>query len=522
MTQTDEKSNTRCQYRRYVDFFSRIWGEQKPLAKLFRTTSCGYLYDTGSNKIIGCNEIVFNLLENLFSKKIEQAISEFVSEKGMEHFLYAADTIKNAVETENLLLTRKAEQFDLSDHFQNYEELIDSSLEILFLEVTENCNLRCDYCVYNDFIPYRRNHGKSNMELSLAKRAIDYLNEHSYKRKNVAINFYGGEPLLQFNLIKSCIDFAEANIKNREIDFSITTNATLISPEIAEFFFRKNLNVFVSIDGPEDIHDDYRKDANGVGSYKRSIRGFKYLIDAYGEQADNKISLSMVYTPPFSGKRIDRISELWEEIPWLPKNTSLNITYPSRGSIPVTRASKTVISEDIDLKQWAFKKFLDKYLEKGDSHPIADSIMEKKLAQLIQRPIFHEPFDHYYLNGCCLPGVKRIYVATDGKFHLCEKIPSNSPTIGDIDSGVDIDIIKRVYIDGYLKISIPLCSRCWAVRLCTSCYTDVFKNGTLDSETKKKNCISEKYSQEQLMEQYCTLMELKSGGLNYLYNFELI
>ncbi len=502
-------------------YFQKIWEDGKPLAILFRTDSRGYLYDTGSNKILGCNDIVFNLLDKFLSSEIENSISEFVLKNGKEHFLYAADTIKNAIEKENLLLTKKAARFDLSDHYRNYEELIDSSLEILFLELTENCNLRCGYCVYNDYVTYRRDHGNNNMELSVAHRAIDYLNKHSFKRDKVAITFYGGEPMLQFTLIKSCVEYAGSNIKNREIDFSITTNATLISREIAEFFSKNNFIVFVSVDGPEDIHNDYRKDTNGEGSYERSIRGLKYLVDAYGESSKDKIRLSMVYTPPFSGKRIDRIADLWEEIPWLPNGINLNITYPGPGSIPAKKVSKTDTEEDKDLRQWAFEKFRDKYMGKGDSHPIADSIMESNLAQFMQRPLFHEPFERYYLNGCCLPGVKRLYVSTGGNFHLCEKISSDAPTIGDINTGIDVDTIKKVYIDGYKRLSLPLCSRCWAVRLCSSCYTDVFKNGKLDSETKKNNCILERNSLEQLMKQFCTLMDLKPDGLNYLYNFEL-
>jgi uncharacterized protein len=505
----------------FQSYFVKIWDGAKPLARLFRTASRGYLYDTGSNKIIGCNEMVFSLLEKFLSMEIEQAICEFVLENGREQFLFAANTVKNAIEKENVLLAKKAEQFDLSEHYHNYEELIESSLEILFLEVTELCNLCCGYCVYNDHVKYKRDHGKRNMELSAAYRAIDYLNKHSFRRNKVAICYYGGEPTIRFPLIKSCVKYSRSIIKNREIEFSITTNATLVTPEIAEFFYKNDFSVFASIDGPEEINNSYRKDSNGDGSYKNSIRGLKNLIDAYGGTSKNKISLSMVYTPPFSSKRIDRIAELWDEIPWLPKNIGIQITYPNTGSIPVNSISKNEIEEDRDLRQWAFERFRDKYIGKGDSHPIADSIMKRNLAQLIQRPLFHENFDRYYLNGCCLPGVKRLYVSAGGNFHVCEKIASEAPTIGDIYSGIDIDVIKEVYIDGYEKISLPLCSTCWAVRLCSSCYTDVFKKGELDLETKSNNCIHIKKTQERLLEYYCLLMEKNPEGLNFLYDFEL-
>ena len=518
-TKTIKNINKKIQeFQRY---FERIWNGVKPLGKLFHTNSRGYLYDTGTNKLIGCDEMIFLLLKKLLSMNIAQAISEFVLENGCEQFLYAANAVKNAIEKENVLLALKAELFDLSEHSLNYKDLIDSSLEILFLEVTERCNLGCGYCVYNEPVKYKRNHGSKDMPPVIAHSAIDYLEKHSYKREKVAISIYGGEPLLQYPLIKSCVKYAGSIIKKREIDFSITTNATLVTPEIAEYFYKNNFNVFASIDGPSDSHNLYRKYPKGNGSYKDSIRGLKNLISAYGESSKGKISLSMVYAPPFSGKRIDRIAELWDEEPWLPKDIGIHITYPSSGTIPLTKISKSEIEEDQNLRQWAFDKFKNKYIGKGDSHPIADSIMNRNFAQLMQRSLFHESFDRYTMNGCCLPGVKRLYVSVDGNFHVCERIATDAPTIGNIYSGIDLDVVKKVYIDGYEEISLPLCSTCWAVRLCSSCYTDVFKNGKLDMETKSNHCVYLKDSQEQLLEHFCTLLELKPDGLNYLYDFGL-
>ena len=90
---------------------------------LFSTDSRFYLYDTGSNKILVCNEIVFKLLDKFLSSDIEYSISEFILKNGRERFIYAAETIKNEIEKENILVTKKAERFDLSEHFRNYKEI---------------------------------------------------------------------------------------------------------------------------------------------------------------------------------------------------------------------------------------------------------------------------------------------------------------------------------------------------------------------------------------------------------------
>jgi hypothetical protein len=134
--------NSDKEIKKFQTFFNRLWNGSKPLARLFRTDQSGYLYDTGTNKIIRCDEPIFQLLENLLSMEEETAISDFPANHDRETFLYAAGTIKNAVETENILSLKQALPFGISKHCHNYEELIDSSLEIMVLEITESCPMR--------------------------------------------------------------------------------------------------------------------------------------------------------------------------------------------------------------------------------------------------------------------------------------------------------------------------------------------------------------------------------------------
>lgn len=359
------------------------------------------------------------------------------------------------------------------------------------------------------------------MSLSTAYRAIDYLHKHSFKRDKVALSLYGGEPTLQFPLIQSCVAYANSLLKGKQIDFTITTNGILLTPEMAEFFCKHDFNVYVSIDGPEEINDSFRVDAKGGGSFQRTVQGLKYLVDAYGELSNKKVGFSMVYTPPFSGKRIDRIAELWDELPWIPRGVNINITYPAPGSILAEKILEEAPEEDKNLQQWSYERYRDKYTGKGGSHPIADEIMEKAMAQLFQRPIFSESLNQNFLNGCCIPGVRRIFVTTEGSFRLCERMSSDAPLIGNIHDGIDMDVIKKVYLDEYESMCTPVCSRCWAVRLCTSCFTDAFKNGNLDIKNLKNHCFITRQSKERYLMYYCSLLEYNSEGLSYLNKIQL-
>ncbi len=503
------------------NFFGSLWKTRKPVAKLFQTRSMSYLYDTGSNKVLRCEPHVFYLLECFFQMDIEKAIPAFISKYNEAQFEDAAQKIKETIEKEGILMSTGASRFGLGDHYGDVGELVDSSLRGITLETTTSCNCRCDYCLYDKHFKEARDHGTSNMSLETAFKAIEYLKKHSYKKNTAAVTYYGGEPLLSFDFIKSCVEYAKTILTEKTLEFSLTTNGTLLDSEIASYFLENDFSIVVSIDGPKEIHDMYRKNIHGNGSFERAITGLKTLVDTYGEKAEEKIMLSMVYTPPYSGEKIDRIAALWDEYPWLPKKMGVNITYPLEGTFPKDRLYLENTNEDKDLDMWASESFSHKYMKRADGHPISDSMKEKRLAQFMQRRIYHSLFDKYYMNGCCVPGVRKLFVSVDGTFLVCEKISSKSPPIGNVFSGIDIDTIKKLYIEEYERESIPYCSRCWAIRLCNICYVQAFKNGILDVNRKSNSCGAELFLKENFLKLFGTLIEINPGGLDYLYDFKL-
>jgi len=499
-----------------------VWKDKKPLAKLFKTESNFYIYDAGTNKIMRCEPAIFALLERLLSREIQEAVTDFLSTHQWDEFIYASRSLRSVIKSQNVLLTTKVKKFGPFDTFEEYAAFIHSSLEILCLETTEICNLRCEYCVYSDHIPFKRSHGKRSMDWEVAQRSIDYLKEHSFNSKKIAISFYGGEPLANFPLIRKAVSYALSIFDKKSLSFSISTNGTLLTPKIAQFLYNNDFKVIVSIDGPKEIHDSYRKDIEEKGTFKRAIQGLRFLIDVYGESSKDKIHLNMVYTPPWSSQKLDRMTQLWDEISWLPRKTRLHITYPTPGTIISKKFYGIPGKENKNLQEWSFDKFFEKYLSKNDSNPIADGVMERHMSEFMKRPVYQEPLERYSLNGCCVPGVRKLFVTVDGTFRLCERINSDAPSIGDVYSGLDIGVIKKIYLDAYIKAITPFCSVCWAVGLCTSCYIDIFNKGQIDVNSRSNHCIVEKQSLERLLSYYCLLMEQDSQKLKYLYDYELL
>lgn len=119
------------------------------------------------------------------------------------------------------------------------------------------------------------------------------------------------------------------------------------------------------------------------------------------------------------------------------------------------------------------------------------------------------------MNGCCVPGVRKIYICADGKLLLCEKI-AGSPILGNIFDGVDINTVRSILVDEYSKKTIVTCSKCWAARLCSMCYAQCYTDGNLDMEKRNNCCIDMKREIESNLVFYHKCMETNSEGLEYL------
>lgn len=106
--------------------------------------------------------------------------------------------------------------------------------------------------------------------MGCCKKAIDFLKEHSQNAENRHIGFYGGEPLLNFELIERAVEYAK-KLFGEDMSFAITTNATLVNDKIAEYFAKNNFNIIISLDGPQEMHDANRLMVNGTGSFEKQL-----------------------------------------------------------------------------------------------------------------------------------------------------------------------------------------------------------------------------------------------------------
>ena len=154
-------------------------------------------------------------------------------------------------------------------------------VKALCLHVAHTCNLNCSYC----FASQGKYHGeRAIMSLEVGKQALDFLVENSGSRRNLEVDFFGGEPLMNFGVVKELVAYARSieKEKGKRFRFTLTTNGMLIDDEVIDFANREMSNVVLSLDGRKEIHDRYRVDYAGNGSWERVVPKFQKLVEARG------------------------------------------------------------------------------------------------------------------------------------------------------------------------------------------------------------------------------------------------
>ena len=155
-------------------------------------------------------------------------------------------------------------------------------VKALCLHVAHTCNLNCSYC----FASQGKYHGdRALMSLDVGKRALDFLVENSGTRHNLEVDFFGGEPLMNFDMIKELVKYAREIEKKagKNFRFTLTTNGVLIDDDVIDFANRECANVVLSLDGRKEIHDRFRVDYQGKGSFDKIVPKFQKFVRERGE-----------------------------------------------------------------------------------------------------------------------------------------------------------------------------------------------------------------------------------------------
>lgn len=180
-------------------------------------------------------------------------------------------------------LTQAGQLFSSDSYEQFANMMVSAPIKAMCLNVAHDCNLRCQYCFAGT--GEYGNGGRKLMPVEIGKKAIDFLIEQSYGRKNLEMDFFGGEPLMNFDMVKETVLYARSKEKEhgKNFRFTITTNGMLLDDAKIDFINKEMSNVVLSIDGRKEVNDRIRSRVNGAGCYDIIMPKFKNLVQKRGQ-----------------------------------------------------------------------------------------------------------------------------------------------------------------------------------------------------------------------------------------------
>lgn len=233
--------------------------------------------DVNSGGVHSVDELTYDLLDHAeppFSEDCLNSAINALSDK------YSEEDIKEAFnELKELYKDKILFSEDDYEKFAKYSVV--SPVKAMCLHISHDCNLRCKYCFAStgDF-----GEGRKLMTFETGKAAIDFLLNNSGDRVNLELDFFGGEPLMNFEVVKQLVKYARSieKEKSKNFRFTLTTNGVLVDKSVIDFANREMSNVVLSLDGRKEVHDRYRVDYSGNGSWEKIVPKFQDFVKARG------------------------------------------------------------------------------------------------------------------------------------------------------------------------------------------------------------------------------------------------
>ena len=452
------------------------------IVKTFRTPVGNYVYDRGTNSILAVNDAEFAAL-----KRVEAEESTDDDWKLLQRYVAQGYLPENTIKK---IAYPEKYQFDLNSRVQG-----------VTLQVTQDCNLRCSYCAYSGSYEHQRKHNKKTMSLVIMKKALDFALARSREVGTFAVGFYGGEPLLAMENIKLCIEYVKEHFAGREFLYTITTNGTLFDDDNISFFIENDVVISISFDGPRELHDLNRVYPDGRGSFDDIMRNVEYIKEHY-QDFFASISFLSIIAPGVDFSCVNTFFEADTVISDSGIMTNTVNTYSAKEDV-VYDEQYYVTATYQQMK--ALLAALGLYSEKKVSKLFRTELSQVEI--VYQRLSKSRPSETTHPSGPCIPGAMRLFVSTDGTLYPCERVNEDSEImkIGHVDTGFDFEKIDKLINVG--KLTEEECIRCWNFLNCNLCCAAADGDTKLSRDKRLRNCVSAMAGTVNQLRIICLLLE---------------
>lgn len=318
-------------------------------------------------------------------------------------------------------------------------------ISALCLIMATDCNLRCKYCYAGegnyDLV-------REKMGFDVAEKSVDFLVKNAGRRKYLTLSFFGGEPLLNFEVLKRTTEYAEkvGQLEGKNFSFSITTNGTLLNPEMMDFLVKHDFSYIISLDGPEEVNDHFRVFQNGSGTYDIVLAKLEAFITRYP-----KIKEKITVRGTFTAQTSDISASVYHLKQLGFNNISLEPCSTGHKDFQINETNLTKIQKE-------YEKVAKLYLESIKS---GDAFSFFHMHQL-----FFQVAEGTQRITQCGAGYGYLAVDPEGTIYPCHRLVGDSRYImGNISQGTLDDKIREKFKRATAN-NKPACSKCWAKYIC--------------------------------------------------------
>ncbi|WP_313134824.1 Cys-rich peptide radical SAM maturase CcpM [Anaerocolumna sp.] len=456
----------------------------------FFTPNGKYIYDRETNSILAVNDNEYNSFCRICEmnpSNEDLQVLEFYQNKG-----FCRESLLENIEHPQ-------------DRFLEFH--LENKIEKITLQVTQNCNLRCAYCCYTGDKYSNREHSNKTMTYEIMQKSVDFLMQHSTSSETVDLGFYGGEPLLEFENIKTLIAYIEQKYPYKKITYSMTTNGTMFTDENIVFLQDKEFNIMISLDGPKELHDINRVFVNGQGSFDKIMDNVLYIKNNYPDFY-RRIGFNAVVAPGVDFKCINDFfsaSEVIED-----NNLRVGIMNDYYIEEPVPYDELYFINYKIQRSKWLLWAlgFINKSHVSGMFNAETSRLLRMykgfgKTNSLVKTT---------HPGGPCIPGAKRPMVDVDGNLFPCERVSEESAImqIGNVFSGFDVNKVRVVLNPG--KLTADKCKDCWNFIHCGMCAAAADNTQELVGSKKLARCSM---VMSDTLEKFSSICLLKENSFDF-------
>ncbi len=434
-------------------------------------------------------------------KEISVVLPKEVSRDVEEKFELPADFGKKV----QGLMSRKISEDEIMDTL--------AECEVLVLELTQQCNLRCGYCIFSGNYEYYRSHNTKVMETRTAEKAIDtfydlVLSPNQRERFPYrVISYYGGESLLEWKALLHSVKYALGHSKANQLDitFNMTTNATLLTPEKVDTLVKFGFQIDISLDGPKNENDRFRNFTNGKGTFHDIMKNVSYIYKNYPDYYKRNVQFAVTLHPDHDLKQIEKFflenSALFNE-----NNVRINDLKGSN----LTHENWLEGRKTLNRKKFNTLRKDGWFCRKVFNYPVESVIKDRGTIFLAFKDNF---------TRTCFPGGSKLFVDTEGVFHICEKMNRYFP-MGSVYDGLNIPKIKEFFEQWRTLILEQKCWECNYLNFCPFCYATAGREGKFVLEKEECKRLEETALYEKFY-YYLRLKELEIENISINHNSNL-